>query len=133
MGLGWALGLINASPTHAGFQIRVWPGTKCELRARLRGVRQAIVDVCHKKRPSRVSNHLLSFVARIKRANHNGFAQDAHAPYRLGGVIRQKKRFRRCTLRRNNESKKAYYRPNRLNLLSWTVRPGSRSNFLRKI
>jgi len=77
MGLGWALGLINASLTHAGFQIRVWPGTKCKLRARLRGVRQAIVDVCHKKGPSRVSNNHLGFVARIKRANHNGFA---HAP-----------------------------------------------------
>jgi len=55
----------------------VWPGTKCKLRARLRGVRQAIVDVCHKKGPSRVSNNHLGFVARIKRANHNGFA---HAP-----------------------------------------------------
>src|SRR5213080_3503638 len=62
MGLGWALGLINASLTHAGFQIRVWPGTKCKLRARLRGVRQAIVDVCHKKGPSRVSNNHLGFV-----------------------------------------------------------------------
>jgi len=80
MGLGWALDLINASPTNAGFQIRLWPGRKCNLRARLQGVRQAIVDVCHKKRPSRVSSDQLSFVARIKSANHNGFAQDAHAP-----------------------------------------------------
>jgi len=28
MELDWSLGLINASPTHADFQICGWPGTK---------------------------------------------------------------------------------------------------------
>src|SRR5436309_5023651 len=90
MGLGWALGLINASLTHAGFQIRVWPGTKCKLRARLRGVRQAIVDVCHKKGPSQVSNPS----PQLRCSDQACQPQRLRAcpTYRLGGGIRQKKK-----------------------------------------
>jgi len=44
-----------------------------------------------------------------------------------------KKRFGQRTLRRNNEYKKTCNHPNRLNLLTLTVRSGARSTFLRKI
>jgi hypothetical protein len=45
----------------------------------------------------------------------------------------EEKRFGQRTLRRNNEFRNTCYRPNRLNLLSSTVGPAPRSNFLREI
>jgi len=44
-----------------------------------------------------------------------------------------KKRFGQRTLRRNNESKKSCYHPNRLNLLTLTTGRTVCSNFLLKI
>jgi hypothetical protein len=52
MELDWSLGLINASPTHADFQICGCPGSKnakCESPS-FWGARQSLVDVSHKKR-----------------------------------------------------------------------------------
>ena len=50
----------------------------------------------------------------------------------VGSLVQGKKRFGQRTLRRNNEYKNTCNHPNRLNLLSWTARLGSRSNYLRK-
>jgi len=49
------------------------------------------------------------------------------------GAIQYKKRFGQRTLRRNNESKKSCYHPNRLNLLTLTTGRTVCSNFLLKI
>ena len=49
------------------------------------------------------------------------------------GALRYKKRFGQRTLRRNNESKKSCYHPNRLNLLTLTTGRTVCSNFLLEI
>src|SRR5438093_874305 len=80
---------VNATRSDLRLE-RVWPGTEGKLRARVRGVRQAIVDVCHKKGQSQVSNpspHL--------RCSDQACQQQrlrACPTYRLGGGIRQKKK-----------------------------------------
>jgi len=60
-------------------------------------------------------------------------AAPLEAFYVLFGANQYKKRFGQRTLRRNNESKKSCYHPNRLNLLTLTTGRTVCSNFLREI
>jgi hypothetical protein len=60
-------------------------------------------------------------------------AAPLEAFYVLFGANQYKKRFGQRTLRRNNESKKSCYHPNRLNLLTLTTGRTVCSNFLLEI
>ena len=62
------------------------------------------------------------------------FGKSRHSkPSTSFGPNQVQKRFGQRTLRRNNESEKSCYHPNRLNLLTLTTGRAVCSNFLREI
>src|SRR6266480_965156 len=97
---------------HAG---RNKAHNKCEMRAGLLG--------------ARVSN-VLGRLGQVRGARRARTLDRV----RLALCLKSdKKRFGQSTLRRNNESRKSCYHPNRLNLLALTAGYGLCSNFLRRI